>query len=103
MTTTYNPPVTVPSKEALLKLFQGKHVSKIQTPNLIINRDVFIDNCNRMKESVEKLGWSFRAHVKTHKTPEGALLQCEHTGTSKLCASTLPEMWGLCLPLHPNM
>jgi D-serine deaminase-like pyridoxal phosphate-dependent protein len=90
--TTYNPPVTVPSKEALLATFKGKRVSEIQTPNLIIDRETFIANCKRMKKAVDRLGWDFRAHVKTHKTTEGALLQCQHTGTSKLCASTLPEM-----------
>lgn len=90
--TSYNPPVTVPSKDALLAAFKGKRVSQIQTPNLIIDRGTFLANCKRMKASVDKLGWDFRAHIKTHKTVEGALLQCEYTGTSKLCASTLPEM-----------
>lgn len=92
MTATYNPPVTVPSKDALLATFKGKRVSEIQTPNLIIDRGIFLQNCKRMKTAVDKLGWDFRAHVKTHKAVEGAVLQCEHTGTNKLCASTLPEM-----------
>lgn len=90
---TYNPPVTVLSKEALLVTFKGKRVSEVQTPNLIIDRKTFIANCKRMQQAVSKLEWDFRAHVKTHKTVEGALLQCEHTGTNKLCASTLPEMY----------
>lgn len=98
--TVYNPAVEVPSKEALLAAFKGKRVSEIQTPNLIIDRATFIANCKRMKRSVEQLGWDFRAHVKTHKTAEGALLQCQHTGTSKLCASTLPEMYVLRLRLN---
>jgi D-serine deaminase-like pyridoxal phosphate-dependent protein len=88
----YNPAVAIPSKDALLAAFKGKRVSTIQTPNLIIDRGVFVDNCKRMKNAVETLGWDFRAHVKTHKTVEGAALQCEYTGTTKLCASTLPEM-----------
>lgn len=92
---TYNPPVTVPSKEALLATFEGKRVSEVQTPNLIIDRKTFIANCKRMHQAVSKLDWDFRAHVKTHKTVEGALLQCEHTGTNKLCASTLPEIHDL--------
>lgn len=90
-TTIPNPSVVVPSREALLAAFKGMDVSQIQTPHLIVNRDIFVSNCRRMRDSVEALGWDFRAHLKTHKTAEGSRLQCLETGTKKAIISTLPE------------
>ena len=87
-----NPAVPVFSKDELLERFKGKRVQEVQTPSLIVDRKIFIDNCKRMQTAVSQLGWDFRCHIKTHKTAEGTELQCRYTGTSRVCVSTLPEM-----------
>ncbi|KAL7010337.1 hypothetical protein EMMF5_000360 [Cystobasidiomycetes sp. EMM_F5] len=97
------PIVPTPNKDALLQLFKGKNVSQIQTPHLVIDRSIYVQNCQRMQKSVEKLGWDFRAHIKTHKTPEGARLQCEATSTSRIVVSTLPELMPLPVNLFPEL
>ena len=90
---SFNPPVVSPSRQSLLSLFKGKQVRDIQTPALIIDRKIFVENCKKMKTALDTLEWHFRAHIKTHKTSEGAKLQCEVTGTDKIIVSTVPEMY----------
>ncbi|KAK6454202.1 putative serine dehydratase domain-containing protein [Scheffersomyces xylosifermentans] len=96
-TSTFN---THADKRSLLHAFKGKSVSQLPTPSVIINRDVFIRNCKKMLENAEKLDVDFRAHIKTHKTLEGAALQLSSSRkrTDKLIVSTLTEAWNL-LPL----
>lgn len=88
-----NPVVPTPSREELLGLFRGRRPEEIQTPHLVVERARFVENCKRMAEAVERLdGWDFRAHIKTHKTPQGTALQARHTRTSRIIVSTLPEL-----------
>lgn len=54
--------------EASLKLhFLGQKIKDVQAPAAIVNAAVVRRNCRLMLETAEKLGVSFRAHVKTHK------------------------------------
>ncbi|KAK6205270.1 putative serine dehydratase domain-containing protein [Scheffersomyces amazonensis] len=92
--------LTYPDKSSLLEDFKGKKIEELPTPSLVINRDKFQHNSNSMLKNASKLNASFRAHVKTHKTLEGTLLQLGEGNlkTSKLIVSTLAEAWNL-LPL----
>lgn len=81
------------SASEVLQACKGNDISHVPTPHLIIDRRVYVNNCERMADAVEKLGWSFRAHIKTHKTVPGTKLQCETTRTGMIIASTIPEMW----------
>lgn len=80
------------SKAEILSAYQGKALHDVPTPHLIVNRQTFAASCRKMAEAVDGLGWSFRAHIKTHKTAEGTKLQCEETKTGRIIASTIPEM-----------
>jgi D-serine deaminase-like pyridoxal phosphate-dependent protein len=91
--TVVNPPIPESPHHDLLQAFKGKHLHDIQTPHLVIDRGIYVKNCERMKNAVERLGWDFRAHIKTHKTAEGTRLQCQKTGTKRIIVSTLPEAW----------
>lgn len=102
--------ISLPDKGQLLQKFKGKALSDIQTPHLVIDEGelmlcareylltkgwihaaIFKRNCEKMKAAVDRLGWNFRAHIKTHKASEGVRLQCIATGPRIVC-STLPEM-----------
>lgn len=87
-------------KSAILNAFKGKLVSELPTPSFIVDRNVVRDNCTRMMQSVSRLGLSFRAHVKTHKTIEGTRMQTNSGGheTDRIVVSTLNELYGL-MPL----
>lgn len=80
------------TKADLDQQHKGARLDVVPTPHLVVDRPVFIKNCEKMAAAVAHLGWSFRAHIKTHKTPQGARLQCEKTQTGRIIASTLPEM-----------
>ncbi|KAK4612812.1 D-serine dehydratase [Fulvia fulva] len=80
--------------EASLKLhFLGQKIKDVQAPAAIVNAAVVRRNCRLMLETAEKLGVSFRAHVKTHKTTEISELQVgKDTKSVKLVASTVSEI-----------
>ncbi|CDK27126.1 unnamed protein product [Kuraishia capsulata CBS 1993] len=84
-------------KSLLLKAYNGKQLSELPTPSFVVDRGIFQKNSNRMLQNARHLGADFRAHVKTHKTLEGTILQLG-TGqlkTDKIVVSTLKEAWGL--------
>lgn len=58
---------SLPSKDALLREFQGKQLETLRTPAMVIDRAVFAKNCARMHDTVNELGIAFRAHLKSHK------------------------------------
>lgn len=66
---------------------QGEELS---TPAAIVDLDVAERNCARMRERMAALGVRLRPHVKTHKTVEGALLQCGGA-PGPITVSTLAE------------
>ena len=56
-----------PNKDTLRNEFLGKLVDTVRTPALVIDRDVFAQNCAQMHRRALEWGASFRAHLKTHK------------------------------------
>lgn len=56
-----------PRKDALVKEFTGKPLEVLRTPAIIIDRNIFAQNCARMHEKTRGWGAGFRAHLKTHK------------------------------------
>ncbi|ODV77774.1 uncharacterized protein CANTADRAFT_12395 [Suhomyces tanzawaensis NRRL Y-17324] len=87
-------------KHQVLAAYQGKHISELPTPSVVIDRTKFQKNCDRMLENAHKLNAGFRAHIKTHKTLEGTLLQLGSGAhrTQRLVVSTTREAWNI-LPL----
>lgn len=90
-------------KEQVLAQFKGKKLEELPTPSFIVDKSVFIKNCDDMLDRAKILNADFRAHVKTHKTLEGAGYQLSGSGTkglatTKVIVSTLAEAWGL-IPL----
>lgn len=87
-------------KESLLNNYKGKRLQELPTPSFIIDRDVFRKNSEKMLQNASKLGAEFRAHVKTHKSIEGTLLQLGSGDlkTDRVVVSTLMEAWNL-IPL----
>lgn len=89
-----------PDKKALLEAYKGKTIDELPTPSFLIDRPIFTNNCERMLANAKALGANFRAHIKTHKTAEGTVLQLGSGAlkTDKIVVSTLAEAWGI-LPL----
>ncbi|SCU93803.1 LADA_0G04984g1_1 [Lachancea dasiensis] len=87
-------------KDDLKKVFIGKSISDLPTPSFVVDRGIFEQNCEKMLLNASSMQADFRAHVKTHKTLEGTLMQLGsgELKTQKIVVSTLIEAWGL-LPL----
>lgn len=85
-------------KPALEQAYVGIKVRELPSPACILNRTLIKNNCDAMIRNVHCMGASFRAHIKTHKTLEGAQLQLGSYGFGKLIVSTVMEAYSL-LPL----
>lgn len=83
-----------PDAAALKAEYVGKTLDQLPTPAFLVNRKTVEDNCQRMLDRARRLGASFRAHVKTHKTIEGTALQLGDYST-RVVVSTLMEAWKL--------
>ncbi|KAH9858145.1 putative serine dehydratase domain-containing protein [Lenzites betulinus] len=83
-----------PEKQDLVDEYKGKNLDALRTPALIIDRAVFARNCAKMHEHAKALGAQFRAHVKSHKTPEGTRLQLLSNAneTHSIVVSTVMEV-----------
>ncbi|KAI0361548.1 hypothetical protein OH77DRAFT_1500863 [Trametes cingulata] len=83
-----------PEKQDLVDEYKGKGLDALRTPALIIDRAVFARNCAKMHENAKALGARFRAHVKSHKTPEGTRLQLLSNAdeTHSIVVSTVMEV-----------
>ncbi|CDO71617.1 hypothetical protein BN946_scf184911.g87 [Trametes cinnabarina] len=83
-----------PEKQDLVDEYKGKNLDALRTPALIIDRAVFARNCAKMHEHAKALGARFRAHVKSHKTPEGTRLQLLSSAdeTHSIVVSTVMEV-----------
>ncbi|CAE6363228.1 unnamed protein product [Rhizoctonia solani] len=94
--------INLPDKDALVSEFQGKTLTQLRTPALVIDRFTFAENCAQMHKRALKLGTGFRAHVKTHKTAEGTRLQLKSSvsQTNSVVVSTLMEAWSI---LHSGL
>jgi D-serine deaminase-like pyridoxal phosphate-dependent protein len=64
--------------------------AEIDTPEIIIDRDVLQRNIERMAATVRAKGLHLRPHVKTHKVPEIAAMQLA-AGATGLTVATLGE------------
>lgn len=78
----------------------GGTVAALPTPALVIDRAVVKRNCLKMQDVVRSNEMLFRAHVKTHKTAQGTIMQLDPEGkgrseTRALIISTIEEGWGL--------
>ncbi|KAK2602032.1 hypothetical protein QQS21_004459 [Conoideocrella luteorostrata] len=80
-------------KDVLAKLYLGKSIRDVPTPAAVINVAAVKRNCERMLQTCDKLGLSWRAHVKTHKTVEITQLQVGQDANRpvNLIVSTLAE------------
>ncbi|WP_053363265.1 D-TA family PLP-dependent enzyme [Bacillus sp. FJAT-27251] len=56
-------------------------LNEIDTPSLLINREIMMDNINRMQAYANKYGVHLRPHTKTHKMPALAHLQVQAGAT----------------------
>ncbi|KAF9457068.1 hypothetical protein BDZ94DRAFT_1285467 [Collybia nuda] len=84
-----------PRKEVLANEFKGKSLQNLRTPAIIIDRNIFAQNCAKMHEKATGWGARFRAHLKTHKTVEGTKLQLITSAnrTHAVVVSTMMEAW----------
>lgn len=57
----------LPTKEALAKEFVGRSIKDVPAPAAILDVSKAKNNCARMLEACDKLGFAWRAHIKTHK------------------------------------
>lgn len=85
------------NKAELLDAYRGKKLAELPTPSFVVDRGTFKQNCEKMLSNANHLKADFRAHVKTHKTVEGTLLQLgsKDLKTKKIVVSTLAEAWSL--------
>jgi len=68
----------------------GKKIDSVPTPALVVDKEVFKQNCEKLLQITRGNGIQLRPHIKTHKTVEGSIFQ---TGGTKRCVvtSTLVE------------
>lgn len=65
-------------------------LNTLMTPAFLVDRDIVVRNCDRMREKALASGVAFRPHVKTHKV--AAIGRLQHGGsTGPITVSTLAE------------
>jgi 3-hydroxy-D-aspartate aldolase len=69
----------------------GMALEDVSTPALIVDLDAFERNMDRMRAFIEKHGIRLRAHVKTHKSADIALIQIERGGACGVCCQKVAE------------
>ncbi|KAB2568775.1 D-serine dehydratase, partial [Lasiodiplodia theobromae] len=97
-----------PPIEELRQFYVGKDINDVPKPAAILDVAIARRHCQSMLDATRALGVGFRAHVKTHKTTQLALLQAggtsSHTSSptspAHFIASTLPEIQHLVPALH---
>lgn len=60
--------------------------TQIDTPALLIDRDIALDNIKRMQEKADELGVALRPHIKTHRMTYFAKKQMEQGAAGIACA-----------------
>lgn len=60
--------------------------SYLETPSLLIDRDIALANIQMMQEKADSLGLKLRPHIKTHRMPYFAKLQLEAGACGIACA-----------------
>ncbi|KAF4534769.1 uncharacterized protein LTHEOB_2744 [Lasiodiplodia theobromae] len=97
-----------PPIEELRQFYVGKDINDVPKPAAILDVAIARRHCQSMLDATRALGVGFRAHVKTHKTTQLALLQAGGTSSTTsstsepahFIASTLPEIQHLVPALH---
>ncbi|ODV74581.1 D-serine ammonia-lyase DSD1 CYBJADRAFT_176749 [Cyberlindnera jadinii NRRL Y-1542] len=92
-----SPMHSIPIKQHIRKPWQS-----LPTPSLVVSLPTVEANCTRMLQRVSATGAKFRAHVKTHKTFEGTMLQLGYNLAnyqapkhSSIVVSTFREAWAV--------
>ncbi|GKZ26868.1 hypothetical protein AbraIFM66951_003847 [Aspergillus brasiliensis] len=82
-----------PSQESLQRYYTGKDISSVPKPAVVLDVAIIKRHCASMLDAVKALDVGFRAHVKTHKTPQIARLQVGEDSSipANLVISTLLE------------
>lgn len=82
----------IPPVDELKKRFVGKAIQDLPPPSAILDIAKVKHNAKLMLDAVHELGFSFRAHVKTHKTRELMRYQIgEKTKDARIVVSTVAE------------
>ncbi|MCB1491513.1 MAG: DSD1 family PLP-dependent enzyme [Rhodobiaceae bacterium] len=69
----------------------GMTLDEIATPALVIDLDAFERNLDRMAAFAAKAGVRLRAHAKTHRSADIALIQMARGGACGMCCQTVSE------------
>ena len=69
----------------------GAPLAEIETPCLLVDLDAFERNVARMERFVREAGVRLRAHAKTHKSGDIALLQIAKGGACGICCQKVGE------------
>ncbi|KFX99446.1 hypothetical protein V490_01785, partial [Pseudogymnoascus sp. VKM F-3557] len=54
-------------RQNLMKQFVGTSLHDAPVPSAVLDLSKVKQNCDRMLEAVDALGFGWRAHIKTHK------------------------------------
>jgi D-serine deaminase-like pyridoxal phosphate-dependent protein len=78
----------------------GTSLHDAPVPSAVLDLSIVKQNCQTMLESAKRLQFSWRAHVKTHKTRELTALQVgDGHGSLNVIVSTIAEAWHIYSPL----
>ncbi|KAH2898155.1 hypothetical protein KXV75_001491 [Aspergillus fumigatus] len=105
MSTTASRPLSrvPPCNDELKQFYVGKDIGDIPKPAVVLDVAIIKRHCQTMLQTVEQLGVGFRAHVKTHKTPQIARLQVgTESSEANFVVSTVAELETL-LPLFQEL
>lgn len=64
----------------------GQTLGAVDTPALVVDYDVLLDNLTRLQKAADAAGLQLRPHIKAHKTPEIAHLQLRLGAVGITCA-----------------
>ncbi|RAL13720.1 D-serine ammonia-lyase DSD1 [Aspergillus homomorphus CBS 101889] len=82
----------LPSSEDLKQFYVGKDVNDVPKPAVILDVAIIKRHCQAMLDAAKALNVGFRAHIKTHKTPQATRLQVgEESQEVNLVVSTVLE------------
>ena len=71
--------------------FVGMRVEDVETPCLLVDLDVFEKNVDVMGEFAKSRGVALRAHAKTHRSADIALVQMRRGGAVGVCCQKVGE------------
>ncbi|RAH51105.1 D-serine ammonia-lyase DSD1, partial [Aspergillus brunneoviolaceus CBS 621.78] len=81
-----------PSTAELKQFFVGKDINDVPKPAVVLDVAIIKKHCQAMLDAATALNVGFRAHVKTHKTPQATRLQVgESSQEVNLVISTVLE------------